>query len=145
AMMSAGLLTAIRTAAASAVSTRALARGDASVLAIVGTGEQAQHHIAAMLAVRPIRELRVAGRQAERAAAFAEAAGKRYPDLRITAGIDVRSAVAGADIVCTVTSSAEPILFADWIATGTHLNVVGASIPSRREIDEELVAKAGLF
>lgn len=145
AMMNAGLLTAIRTAAASAVATRALARDDASVLTVVGTGEQAEHHVRAMLAVRPVTELRVVGRRPEKASSFADAVAVRNPGLTISTGTDVRAAVRGADIVCTVTSSAEPILFGEWIGLGTHLNVVGASIPSKREIDEKMVAKAALY
>lgn len=145
AMMDAGLLTAIRTAAASAAASRVLARKNASILAMIGTGEQAEHHLEAMLAVRQIRELRVAGRRAERAAAFARHAAERFPHLTITEGTDIRAAVDGADIVCTVTSAADPILFGEWIGPGTHLNVVGASIPSKREIDEEMVARAAIF
>jgi ornithine cyclodeaminase len=145
AMMNADLLTAIRTAAASAVATRALACHRASTLAIVGYGEQAEHHLEAMLAVRPIREVRVAGRNPEMAEIFAERARLRYPEVSFNAGSDVQAAVAGAEIICTVTAAAEPILFGDWIAPGTHLNVVGASIPSKREIDEETVAKASVF
>lgn len=145
AMMNAGLLTALRTAAASAVATRALARRDASVLAIVGTGEQAEHHLDAMLAVRGISEVRVAGRRTERADAFAAEARRKHPRVNVTAGTDIRAAVTRADIVCTVTSAEEPILFGEWIAPGAHLNVVGASIPSKREIDEELVARAQIF
>jgi alanine dehydrogenase len=145
AMMNAGLLTAIRTAAASAVATRALARREAEVLTIVGTGEQAEHHLDAMVAVRPIREVRVVGRRADRAEAFAERARSHHSGLTITAGTDVRSAVAGACIVCTVTSASEPILLGDWIDAGTHLNIVGASIPSKREIDEEAVARAAIY
>ncbi|MCV0396725.1 MAG: ornithine cyclodeaminase family protein [Rhizobiaceae bacterium] len=145
AMMNAGLLTAIRTAAASAVATRALAKKEAPVLAIIGTGEQAEHHLDAMMAVRPIRELRVAGRRAEKAVAFASHAAERYPELSITAGTDARAAVDGADIVCTVTSSPEPVLLGEWVGPGTHLNVVGASVPSKREIDEDMVAKAALY
>lgn len=145
AMMNAGLLTALRTAAASAVATRALARKDASVLAIVGTGEQAEHHIDAMLCVREVAELRVAGRRAERAEALAAHARAKYPHVRISSGTDVRAAVEAADIVCTTTSAVEPILFGAWIAPGTHLNVVGSSIPSMREIDEDMVARAEIF
>jgi alanine dehydrogenase len=145
AMMNAGLLTAIRTAAASAVATRALARPDASVLALVGAGEQAEHHLDAIVAVRPIREVRVAGRRRQKAEAFVAHARERHPGLVVAVADDVRAAVEGADIVCTVTSAAEPILFGDWIAPGVHLNIVGASIPSKREIDEDLVAKASLF
>lgn len=145
AIMNAGLLTAIRTAAASAVATRALARPDAGVLAIVGAGEQARHHLDAMLAVRSISEIRIAGRRAEKAQAFAREARRLYPHLSVEAGTDIEAAVADVDIVCTVTSAAEPVLMGEWIAPGTHLNVAGASIPSKREIDEEMVARAALF
>ena len=146
AMMNAGLLTALRTAAASAVATRTLARPDCTTLAMIGAGEQAEHHLDAMLCVRPsIREVRVAGRRREKAQAFAAHAAKRYPELALNVFDDVRSAVEGADLVCTVTSSAEPVLMGEWVAPGTHLNVVGASIPSKREIDEEMVARSRLF
>jgi ornithine cyclodeaminase len=145
AMMNAGLLTAIRTAAASAVATRALAREDSGILAIVGAGEQARHHLDAMLAVRPVSEVRIAARRREAAEAFAEEASRRHPALSFITGTDVAAAVAGADIVCTVTAASEPVLFGEWIAPGTHLNVVGASIPSKREIDEEMVARSSIF
>lgn len=144
-MMNAGLLTALRTAAASAVATRALARPDSSVLAIVGTGEQAGHHLDAMLSVRDIAELRVVGRRAERAEAFAGQAREKYPHLAVSHGVDVERAVKEADLVCTVTNATEPILKGEWIAPGAHLNVVGSSIPSMREIDEEIVARAAIF
>ncbi|MDQ0313609.1 ornithine cyclodeaminase family protein [Amorphus orientalis] len=145
AMMNAGHLTAVRTAAASGVATRALARADASVLAIVGTGEQAVHHLDAMAAVRPIREVRVVGRRAERAEAFVAEARARHPALAFSAGTDVRAAVDGAHIVCTVTSSETPVLFGDWIGPGTHVNAVGASVPVKTEIDTALAAKSALF
>ena len=146
AMMNAGLLTAVRTAAASAVATRALARPDCGTLAMVGAGEQAEHHLEAMLCVRPsIRELRVVGRRREKAEAFASHAADRHPGLAIRVFDDVRSAVEGADLVCTVTSSPEPVLMGAWVTPGTHVNVVGASIPSKREIDEEMVARSRLY
>jgi len=146
AMMNAGPLTAIRTAAASAVATDALARHDASVLAIVGTGEQADHHIDAMLAVRPVRQLRIVGRSLDKADALAGKAVARHPSLAaVSSSTDIRTAVRDADIVCTVTSADEPILPGRWIAPGTHLNVVGSSIPSKREIDEEMVCRAAIF
>ncbi|WP_114944596.1 ornithine cyclodeaminase family protein [Microvirga calopogonii] len=145
-MMNAGLLTAIRTAAASAVATRVLARPDCATLAMVGAGEQAEQHLEAMLCVRPsIRELRVAGRRREKADAFASHAAERYPELTVRVFDDVRSAVAGADLICTVTSADEPVLMGEWVAPGTHLNVVGASIPTKREIDEETVARSRLY
>jgi ornithine cyclodeaminase len=127
AIMDAGLPTAMRTAAASAVATDALARKDAAVLAILGTGEQAEWHIAAMRAVRPIRELRVWGRSPEKAQALAA----RH-DGRAVATVD--AACAGADIICTTTNAATAILHAAQLPAGVHLNAVGASLPSQREI-----------
>ncbi|WP_108661541.1 ornithine cyclodeaminase family protein [Acuticoccus kandeliae] len=144
-MMNAGLLTAIRTSAASAVATRALARKDAATLTLIGTGEQAEHHLAAITAVRPIRTVRVAGRRLEKAEAFCAAARAHHPGLEFTAGTDIRAAVDGADIVCTVTSAADPVLLGAWLAPGTHLNIVGASIPSKREIDEAALTRSSLF
>lgn len=145
AMMDASLLTAIRTAAASAVATRALARADAAHLAIIGYGEQAEHHLDAMLAVRPIKRLSVAGRSAGKAEAFAARAGALFPQLEISHGADVLQAVREADIVCTVTAAAEPILMGDWVRAGAHVNVVGASIPSKREVDDRMVERAAIW
>ncbi|MGH6981798.1 MAG: ornithine cyclodeaminase family protein, partial [Stellaceae bacterium] len=123
AIMDAGLPTAMRTAAASAVATDALARGDAAVLTILGTGEQAEWHVAAMRAVRPIREIRVWGRSRDKAAGFAA-----KHDARAVATVD--EACAGADIICAVTSAATPILDAGQLPAGVHVNAVGASLPS---------------
>lgn len=145
AMMDAGLLTAIRTAAASAVATRALARADARVLTIIGTGEQAEHHLAAMLAVRPLTQVRIVGRRAERAAAFAEQAAAHHSGLNLTHGTDIRAAVAGADIVCTVTNSPAPVLMGDWLEPGQHLNIVGASVASKREVDDTVLRRASVW
>ncbi|MVA98028.1 ornithine cyclodeaminase family protein [Nitratireductor sp. CAU 1489] len=145
AMMNAGLMTAIRTAAASAVATRALARPDARVLTIIGAGEQAEHHLEAMMCVRDISRVRVVGRRIRNRDAFIARARARYGEVAIEPADDVRTAVAGADIVCTVTSSPEPVLKGGWIDPGTHLNVAGASVPSSREVDEDMVARATLF
>ena len=124
----------------------ARARQDSATLAMVGAGEQAEHHVEAMLLVRPsIRALRIAGRRPEKAQAFAEHVAAQHPGLAVTVAEDVRSAVDGADIVCTVTSSPTPVLKGEWIAPGTHLNVVGASVASKREIDEETVVRSRLF
>lgn len=144
-IMNAGLLTAIRTAAASGVATRALARSDAAVLAIIGAGEQARHHLDAMMAVADIRRLRIVGRRQEKARAFADEARRHYRELDVSVFTDIREAVADADVVCTTTNAVEPVLKGEWIAPGTHLNVVGSSVPSMREIDEALVARAALF
>lgn len=145
AMMDASLLTAIRTAAASAVATRALARPDASHLAIIGTGEQAEHHLDAMMCVRGIRRLSVAGRSAEKTEAFAARAGDLYPDLEIGHGTDIEAAVAIADIICTVTSAPTPIVKGAWVAPGAHVNIVGSSIPTMREVDDEMVLRGDIW
>ena len=145
AIMSADMLTAIPTAAASAVATRALSRSDAEILTIVGTGEQARIHLEAMRVVRNIRELRVAGRTMDSAEKFAAETRKRYGDLFVTAMDSVQEAAKGTDIICTVTSSCETILHGDWVGKGCHVNAVGASIPSMREIDQEMVLKAALY
>lgn len=145
AMMDASLLTAIRTAAASAVATRALARQDASVLAIIGYGEQAEHHLDAICAVRDVMAVQVAGRDGAKAAAFCEAAQKRHPKVQFNAGDDVRTAVKEADIICTVTASSTPVLWHDWLAEGCHVNVVGASVPSMREVDDDMVLKSSIW
>ncbi|MEM5471798.1 ornithine cyclodeaminase family protein [Hoeflea sp. AS60] len=145
AMMDASLLTAIRTAAASAVATRALARDAASHLAIVGTGEQAEHHLDAMICVRKITRLSIAGRSAEKAAAFAARATRLYPDLDISHGTDIEAAIASADIVCTVTASPTPIVKGAWVASGAHVNIVGSSIPTMREVDDEMVKRGDIW
>lgn len=145
AMMDAGLLTAIRTAAASAVATRALAREDAASLVLIGYGEQAEHHLDAMMAVRPISRLHVAGRSEAHAEAFAARAVDLYPRLKVAHGTDVRAAVETADIICTVTASPTPILMGDWLPEGAHVNIVGASLPSKREVNDRVVERADIW
>jgi ornithine cyclodeaminase len=144
-MMDAGLLTAIRTAAASAVATRVLAPEGAERLTLIGTGEQAEHHLTAMCAVRPIRAVHVVGRRAEKAADFAEHARAQHPGLAITHGTDVAAGVRGAQIVCTVTNAATPVLHGDWLEPGQHVNVVGASVATKREVDDAVVHRSELF
>ncbi|MGO1119416.1 ornithine cyclodeaminase family protein [Rhodovibrionaceae bacterium A322] len=145
AMMNADALTAIRTAAASASATRALARPEAKVLALVGTGEQAESHLEALRLVRPLTQVRVAGSRLERAEAFVSRQQDRHPDLEFIACQDVQQAVSEADIVCTVTSSATPVLNGDWLSQGCHVNAVGASIPVLQEIDRQTLLRATLF
>ncbi len=149
AMMNSDLLTAIRTSAASGVATRSLARADSSNLTIIGTGEQAQHHLDAMVEVRPISDVVIAGRSLESADRLAEKFvqkhGQKYGQINFSTTTDIKQAVGDADIICTVTAADEPLLFGEWIKSGTHLNVVGSSIPSKREIDTELVLRSKLF
>ena len=135
----AGEVTAIRTAAASAVATDALARPQASRLAILGYGEQARTHLRALRHVRPLSQVAVWGRAPERAEAFA-ARMAAETNLTVRAAPDVETAVADADIVCTVSGAAEPILKGAWVAPGTHLNLVGSSRAGPVEVDDDLVA-----
>ena len=145
AMVDADALTAIRTAAASAVATGALARENAETLAIIGTGEQALSHIDAMSVVRGIRTVRIAGRTFERAESCVLRAKNSFPALRFVACQNAEAAVVGADIICTVTSSSTPVLNGAWVGAGSHINAVGASVPSMQEIDESLLLKARVF
>jgi ornithine cyclodeaminase/alanine dehydrogenase-like protein (mu-crystallin family) len=144
AIVDAAEVTAIRTAAVSAVATRALARPDARDLAILGSGVQARTHLEAMLHVRPIERVRVWSRTPEHARAFAQRESKRH-DLEIEPAGSARGAVKEADIICTVTASRQPILKGDWIAPGAHINAVGSSVPSARELDAAAVKRARLF
>lgn len=137
-------ITSTRTAAVSGVATRALAREDASTLAILGSGVQAHTHLAAMIAVRPIRTLRVWSRSLENARKFADAARREY-DLDASAADTGAAAVRGADIVCAATSSNEPVLFGEWLAPGTHINAVGVSQPHARELDSATVVRSRLY
>ena len=144
AVIDAGAVTAIRTAAVSAVATRLLARPDATRLALIGSGVQAVSHLAAMLAIRPLRELRVWSRNADRCAALAQAAEAEFGiDARV--GSSARDAVENADIICTVTSASAPVIESAWIAPGTHINAVGAHRPTERELDSDTIRRASVF
>jgi ornithine cyclodeaminase/alanine dehydrogenase-like protein (mu-crystallin family) len=144
AMLDAAEITAIRTAAASGLATRLLAKPDASDLAILGAGEQASSHLAAMLSVRKLRRIRVWGRDHDKATAFAQAEGAKHK-VTIEVSGTPREAVTGADIICTVTKAREPILVGEWIEPGAHLNVVGSSISTTAEIDTPAVVKSRFF
>ena len=122
ALLNASPITAIRTAAVSAVATRALARPGARTVAILGTGVQGKAHAAALRAVLDEPEIRLVGR-----------------DVR-----EAEEAVRGADVVCTCTTSAEPVVRREWLTPGTHVNAVGASVPGARELDEETIRDATL-
>jgi ornithine cyclodeaminase len=133
AMANAAAITAIRTAAVSAVATKLLAREGARTLAILGAGVQARSHLAAMRLVRPIEEVRVFSRTPEKANKWGKPAGS------------AEEAVRGADIIVTATSSREPVLQRAWIADGAHINAVGSSIAAARELDTDTVRSASLF
>ena len=140
----AGEVTAIRTAAASAVATDALARPDAHRLAILGYGEQATTHARAIVKVRTIGSIAVWGRSKQRAEAFCARMSDEL-GLPVRSASDVEDAVADADIVCTVTASNDPVLKGAWVRPGTHLNLVGSSVGDFAEVDDDLVARSRFF
>ncbi len=143
AIMDASRITAIRTAAMSGLATRLLAREDAGDLAILGSGVQARSHLDAMRSVRSIRRVRVWSRTPSSLEAFVVAS--RAAGVDVEAMESAQAAVAGADIICTVTGSKNPVLQGEWIASGAHINAVGASLPETRELDSAAVKHARLI
>jgi ornithine cyclodeaminase/alanine dehydrogenase-like protein (mu-crystallin family) len=137
ALLNASPITAIRTAAVSAVATRALARADAKRVAILGAGVQTRAHVDAMRAVLDDPEIRIWARRLEAAEELAGAVGA-------TVAPSVDAALFGADVVCTTTSAKEPIVQRRWLAPGTHVNAVGA-FGASRELDTETVVGSSFF
>jgi ornithine cyclodeaminase len=135
AILNAGAITAVRTAAVSGVATRLLARDDVRTLAILGTGIQARAHLEAMRAVREFERVVVWGRTPGR---FADLDG-------VQEAADAETAVRAADVLVTATSAAEPVVRREWLKPGVHVNAVGSSIPTTRELDTETMAAASLF
>ena len=144
AVIDASSVTAIRTAAVSGVATRLLARSDAHDLCILGSGVQARTHLEAMLVARPVTRVRVWSRNADSARAFAQAASQRH-GVAVEPMDSAKKAAEGADIICTTTSSREPILEGAWISPGTHINAVGSSTSTARELDSAAVVRAKLY
>lgn len=144
AILDATTVTAIRTAAVSAVATRLLARHDADDLAILGAGTQGHMHLEAITAVRPIRRVRIWSRTTDHARALAQLAHERF-ELSAEVCATPQEAVERASIVCTTTASPTPVLEGGWLAPGTHVNAVGACIPTARELDIEAVRRARLY
>jgi ornithine cyclodeaminase/alanine dehydrogenase-like protein (mu-crystallin family) len=132
AILNAGAITAVRTAAVSGVATRLLARKNASTLAILGAGIQARSHLEAMRAVHHFDRVVVWSRTPGRMPGLEEA-------------MSAEEAVRDADVVVTATSSAEPILKREWLKPGVHVNAVGSSIPTARELDTATMRDAALF
>ena len=136
AVMDGRLITEMRTAAASAVATQHLARADAAVLAILGSGVQAKSHLAALRRVRSFKEVRVWSPR--HAPAFARQHG-------VQAVATAADAVRGADVVVVATSATTPVLEGRWLSPGTHVNAVGATRPEWRELDDDLVTRSRVF
>lgn len=144
AMLEGRAVTAIRTAAATAVATDALALPDASVLAILGYGEEARTHLEAVPQVRGFGEILAWGRDWTKVQAFAqeqsETLGRRVEPVR-----EAEAAARRADVICTTTAAQEPFFRAAWLRAGQHLNIMGSSVPTTSEIEPEVVAASRFF
>lgn len=138
ALLNASAITEIRTAAVSGLATRLLARPGARRVAVLGAGIQARSHVEAMRTVLTDPEIRLWGRTPERSGPLAD-------ELGVSAVGSVEEAVRDADVICTATAAREPVLGLAQLAQGAHVNAVGSSVPTARELDAELVAAAGLF
>lgn len=142
AYLEANVMTELRTAATSATATRALSREDANVLGIFGTGAIAEGHVAAMLHVRGFRQVLVCGSSAENSRWFAQRVQQQYGIS--AAAVDADTCVAEASVICTCTTSLEPLFSGSALRPGTHINAVGAFTPDCREVDSVTVARSRL-
>jgi ornithine cyclodeaminase/alanine dehydrogenase-like protein (mu-crystallin family) len=145
AVMDGRYITEARTAAVSAASTRHLARPDARVLAVLGSGVQARSHIAALTRVRRFEEVRVWGRDGGRVRALLDEIGPQGTSCRLVAAVSPRSAAEGADVIALVTASREPVLGRASVREGAHICAVGACRPDQREMDTALVRDGRVF
>jgi ornithine cyclodeaminase len=145
AVLDGATVTAMRTGAASGVGARLLARPDARVLALFGVGAQAAWQVRAVMAARPIAEVRVYSRTSSQREAFAaDMAHELGSGVVVAASGSAEEAVRGADIVCCATTSSQPIFSADWISPGTHVNAVGSFRLEMIELPPELFGRAAL-
>lgn len=144
AVMDAGAITEIRTAAVSAVATRALSTPSSGDLAILGAGVQARSHLEAMAAVRSLRRVRIWNRTQEHAVEYRDWAST-WLSVPVEVMTDPAAALAGADLVCTTMATKEAVVQADWLSTGAHINAVGGSFPDAREFVSEAVARTTIF
>jgi ornithine cyclodeaminase len=136
-------ITEVRTAAASAVATGALARRGPLALAIIGTGVQARAHIAALSATLSVAEVRVWGRSPAHSQAVVDFASQRGMNARTASSVE--DACRGADVICTLTAATEPVLDESHVENGAHVNAVGACTPTARELSPALVGRARIF
>jgi len=145
ALLEGGFLTAVRTGAASGVGTQYLARPEATVFAIFGAGGQSEQQIRAVLAVRPIREVRIFDLRPEAAQKVADRMAAQFPAVHFTAAATPAQAVAGADVITTVTTSKRPVFPAEAVKPGAHINGIGAYTPAMCEIDLPALSDAHVF
>ena len=144
ALVNASAITAIRTAAVSAVATRALARKDASELTIIGAGVQARSHLEAMACVRPIKKARIVAQRLEKAQAFVTEFQPKF-SFPLEAMQTAEEATCGADLIVTATTAREPVIKREWISPGAHINAIGTFSPKARELDTATMRAATLF
>jgi alanine dehydrogenase len=137
-------ITAIRTAAVSALATRLLSRENSELLAIIGSGEQAERHIESISLVRKIKHINLWSRNEKNATELVKKISSEY-SIPISLKKNAKEAVENADIICTVTSSAQPVVRGDWISNGAHINAVGSSTAATRELDTTAIMKSKLF
>lgn len=145
AMMEAASVTALRTAAASAVATDALALPDAGDLALIGAGTQARSHLLALSEIRRLRRVRLWNRGRARAEDFLTWARVHVPDIEVELVDTPAGALRGADLVCTTVDTAVPLVAASDLAEGVHVNAVGSSVPGKRELASDAVASCTVF
>lgn len=144
ALMEADYLGQVRTGAASGVAAKYLARADARMAAVIGTGGQARTQLEAVCAVRKIESVRAFGRNAEHRARFCAGMSARLK-LPVTPAASAEEAVRDADIVITATTASKPVVQGAWLAAGAHVNAIGANFPQKRELDDEAVARADII
>lgn len=137
-VLEADFLGMMRTGAASGVATRWLARPDAEILGVFGAGWQAEGHLEAIAAVRPLRRVKVFSRNAERLAAFCSKMAERLK-IEVVPASSAEETVRGSDIVSTITTSAAPLFEAAWLSPGTHINAAGSNSLIRREVGEDVL------
>jgi alanine dehydrogenase len=137
-------ITAIRTAAASALATKLLSKENSETMAIIGSGEQAERHLESILLVRKIKTVNVWSKTEKKAIAFVEKNNNKYSAV-ISVSTSAEQAVKNADIICTVTSASEPVVKGEWLKPGAHVNAVGSSTASKRELDSEAILRGKLF
>jgi alanine dehydrogenase len=145
ALLEAGWLTGLRTAAASALAATRLARADASTLTLLGAGVQGEAHLDAFAGIRPLRKVLVVARRPPRAEAFAAEARRRYPGLAVEAASDADAAVAAADMVVAATTSGTPVVRGARLRPGAFVALVGAFTPETREADTEAIRRSRVF
>jgi alanine dehydrogenase len=143
ALVEADWLGQMRTGAASGVATKYMARADASVVGLIGTGGQARTQLVALCAARPMRRILVYGRDEARRQAFAAEMAART-GAEVTPVASAEEAVRAADIVVTATTAREPVLHGNWLQPGTHVNAMGSNWHNRREVDDETVERSAV-